>query len=67
MTKHGAENVMLDDVIKDWVEKTPEMPAFRCLGKAVSYQELDQRANQLAHWLVDQVVMPGDRVAIWMH
>ncbi|MBD1911607.1 MULTISPECIES: non-ribosomal peptide synthetase [unclassified Leptolyngbya] len=41
----------------------PEAIAVRFLEQALSYNELNQRANQLAHYLVAQGVTPGSRVA----
>lgn len=42
----------------------PDHDAVRLLGNAISYADLSQRSNQLAHFLVDQGVKRGDRVGI---
>ncbi len=36
-------------------------------GKEYTYQELNERANQLAHWLVEKGVGPGKLVGIFLH
>ena len=46
--------------------QTPDKPAYIMAGtgEAVTYAELEARANQVAHWLRDQGVRAGDVVAI---
>jgi amino acid adenylation domain-containing protein len=48
------------------VERTPDAVALVCGDRSLSYAELNARANQLAHHLVDRGVGPGTRVAICM-
>jgi acyl-CoA synthetase (AMP-forming)/AMP-acid ligase II len=35
-------------------------------GEAVSFAELDARANRVAHLLRSRVLAPGDRIALWL-
>ncbi|MEE3650353.1 MULTISPECIES: non-ribosomal peptide synthetase [unclassified Brenneria] len=42
----------------------PEALALICDDRRLSYGELNARANQLAHWLIEQGVRPDSRVAI---
>ncbi|QSX79619.1 non-ribosomal peptide synthetase [Agrilutibacter solisilvae] len=46
------------------VERTPDAIALECDGQRVPYGELNTRANQVAHRLVELGVRPDDRVAI---
>jgi amino acid adenylation domain-containing protein len=46
------------------VERTPEAPALLAGGQQLSYRQLNQRANQLAHHLRRQGVRADSRVAI---
>ncbi|GAB2734824.1 non-ribosomal peptide synthetase [Amycolatopsis magusensis] len=47
-----------------WVDRTPDAEAVVCRGRSLSYRELDRRANQLAHALLDRGVRPQDPVAV---
>jgi aspartate racemase len=57
--------------IHEWfeaqVEKTPDAIALSFHGQSLTYRELNQRANQLAHFFIDQGIQPGELVAISMH
>ncbi|MFJ2985441.1 amino acid adenylation domain-containing protein, partial [Pseudomonas sp. NPDC087185] len=44
--------------------RTPDASALAQAGQAVSYGELNQRANRLAHRLIEHGVQRGDRVAL---
>jgi hypothetical protein len=48
------------------VERTPDAPALVFEQQTLTYAELNQQANQLAHRLVDLGVVPDSRVAICM-
>ena len=54
----------LVQLFEDRVSETPLAEAFSCRGKKLSYRELDNRANQIAHHLIDRGVEPGDMVGI---
>nr|WP_205215457.1 non-ribosomal peptide synthetase [Amycolatopsis albispora] len=47
-----------------WVEATPDAEAVVCRDRSLSYRELDRRANQLAHALIERGVRPQDAVAV---
>ncbi|HEX6211495.1 MAG TPA: long-chain fatty acid--CoA ligase [Methylomirabilota bacterium] len=44
----------------------PEHPAILADGRPMSYRELNDRANRLAHALGAHGVQPGDRVALYL-
>lgn len=56
--------------IHQWVERqaaqAPKQIALLWQGQAMSYAELNQRANQLARMLLHQGLKPGMRVAVWL-
>ena len=46
------------------VARTPEAVAVSCEGRSMTYRELEEAANRLAHLLAGQGVGPGERVAL---
>ena len=46
------------------VARTPEAVAISCEGRSVTYRELEEAANRLAHLLAGQGVGPGQCVAL---
>ncbi|MEM9805272.1 MAG: long-chain fatty acid--CoA ligase, partial [Cyanobacteria bacterium P01_D01_bin.56] len=57
---------LLSQILDRSAERFPDREAFRCEGKSLTYSELLQRANGLAHTLVDMGVQRGDRVGIYL-
>lgn len=57
---------LLSHILERSVERVPDHEAFRCDGKGVTYAELNQRANGLAEWLLEQGTQRGDRVGIYL-
>lgn len=54
----------LPALFREQARKTPDAPAIRFGGQAVTYRELDERSNQVAHFLKAQGVGRGSRVAV---
>ncbi|GAA3433284.1 non-ribosomal peptide synthetase [Kutzneria kofuensis] len=46
------------------VRRTPSLPAVECGGETLTYAELNERANRLAHKLIAQGARPGEYVAV---
>ena len=46
------------------VARTPEAVAVSCAGRSMTYRELDEAANRLAHLLVGEGVGPGQCVVL---
>ena len=46
------------------VARTPETVAIRFEGRSMTYRELDEAANRVAHLLAGHGVGPGQRVAL---
>jgi non-ribosomal peptide synthetase component F len=58
------DGVTLHGLFEAAVGRTPDAPAVRFAGRALSYAELDGSANRLAAHLVRLGVEPGDRVVV---
>ncbi|MFI5511748.1 amino acid adenylation domain-containing protein, partial [Mycobacterium sp. NPDC051804] len=48
------------------VAAAPEAVAISCDGRSVTYRELNEASNRLAHWLIARGAGPGERVALLM-
>ena len=57
---------LLSHILDRSAEQFSEREAFRCEGKRLTYGELLQQANGLAHTLIDLGVQRGDRVGIYL-
>uniref|UniRef100_UPI001656C38C amino acid adenylation domain-containing protein n=1 Tax=Xenorhabdus indica TaxID=333964 RepID=UPI001656C38C len=58
------QNVLVHQLFEQQVERTPDAIAMVFEGYTFSYEELNRRANCLAHHLLTLGVKPDDRVAI---
>ncbi|WP_163579929.1 AMP-binding protein, partial [Klebsiella pneumoniae] len=47
-------------------QKNRNRRAFECMGKVLTYGELDTLSRQLAAWLQSRGLAPGARVALMM-
>jgi amino acid adenylation domain-containing protein len=56
----------LHQLFEEQVERVPERVAVVCGESALSYRELNERANRLAHWLRDRGRGPERMVALCM-
>ena len=55
----------LEGLVAEQALRTPELPAVWCMGRTLSYAELDAWANGIAHTLQSEGVLPGDRVGLY--
>ena len=61
-----AESILLHQLFEAQVDATPDRTAVECGPVSLSYLELDQAANQLAHYLRKLGVGPEIPVAFWL-
>jgi len=59
-------NYNIADLFESIVDAVPERIALVCGERRLSYAELDERANRLAHFLASQGVGPGDQVGLYL-
>ena len=57
------DQVCIHQLLESWAEATPQATALAFGGRQLSYRELNARANQLAHHLIELGVRPGHRIA----
>jgi non-ribosomal peptide synthetase component F/acyl carrier protein len=58
------KNETIIDVFKKQVEYNPTNKAIVCDNNTLTYQELDEKSNQFAHYLTHQGVKKGDMVPL---
>lgn len=53
-------------IFEEEVEKNAGRTAVICGDDRISYAELNEKANQLAHYLLSQEISPGTKIALFM-
>src|SRR3984893_9952724 len=56
---------ILQQLLSKSAKAYPEKPAVWARGKSITYRELDERSNQLAHLLRQRGIQKGDRVGLF--
>ncbi|MBO0881503.1 MAG: amino acid adenylation domain-containing protein, partial [Mycobacterium sp.] len=64
LTRPVASQVSVPGLFATQVARTPEAVALVCEGRSMTYRELDEASNRLAHLLVGCGVGPGGCVAL---
>jgi len=54
------------EFVKEKFDKYPKRSAFSCMGKTMTYKEIDKLSDQFGAYLNHRGLEPGDRVAIMM-
>ncbi|ACS86827.1 enterobactin synthase subunit F [Musicola paradisiaca] len=63
-TAHPVADLTLDELLRQQVQKTPDAPALMDRDHHLTYREMDEQVNALAHQLIQLGVRPGDIVAV---
>ncbi len=63
-TDQGFQPVSIPVLFAEQVVRTPAAVAITCEGRSVTYRELDEAANRLAHLLAAHGAGPGQSVAL---
>jgi acyl-CoA synthetase (AMP-forming)/AMP-acid ligase II len=57
----------LADFVEAAIDRVPERTALITPARTLTYADLEDRANRLAHWLTEQGVGPGDHVGCYLY
>lgn len=60
------EHVSVADLFEDSCRKFAAKPAFICMGKTMTYAELDRASAKVAAWLQSKGHRKGDRIAVML-
>lgn len=63
---HLSRQLLVGEILKRTVHKTPKMEAYIFEDQRVTYEEMDDRASHLAGWLQLQGIGRDDKVAFMM-
>ena len=64
LTRPAPPPVSIPGLFSAQLARTPEAVALSCEGRSMTYRELDEAANRLAHLLAGQGAGPGQCVAL---
>lgn len=53
-------------IIDDIFEKYADQKAFSCMGKELTYRQIDQQSRQFGAYLHSRGLQPGDKIALMM-
>ena len=56
----------LVEMLEETFEKYRNLPAFSCMGKELTYQQLDKQSRQFGAYLRSRGLEPGDKIALMM-
>jgi len=56
----------VSQVLEESMQKYAQRTAFICMGKSISYAQLDSASQNLGAWLQSRGIAPGGRVALMM-
>jgi long-chain acyl-CoA synthetase len=56
----------LKDLLADSMKKHAKRPAFSCMGKTITYAELDRLSTAFGAYLHYRGLQPGDKIAVMM-
>lgn len=56
---------LLQDYITQAAQRAPDKEALVCMKQRLTFREIDQRSNALAHSLIARGVEPGERVLVF--
>ncbi|WP_428851746.1 long-chain fatty acid--CoA ligase [Imbroritus primus] len=62
----ASQYASVPHLLEDSFSKYAARPAFECMGKTLTYAELDTQSRQFAAWLQARGLAPGARVALMM-
>ncbi len=66
-TVNYPRNASIHSLFEEQAKRVPDAVAIICGRQQLTYRNLNEQANQLAHRLIEYGVRPGDRVGFMLH
>ncbi len=60
----NAAKLFVHEQFEFWVKNTPDQVALKFRDQSLTYQQLNSKSNQLAHYLLDQNIGPESHVVV---
>jgi amino acid adenylation domain-containing protein len=64
LSESVSTSVSIPVLFAEWVARTPDAVAVTCEARSMTYREVDETSNRLAHLLADRGAGPGELVAL---
>ncbi|MCQ2257274.1 MAG: amino acid adenylation domain-containing protein [Bacteroidaceae bacterium] len=61
---HAVRFPLFHNSIEHWAEQTPDATALIACNETLTYRQFNEKANILAHTLINKGVVPGDRICL---
>jgi long-chain acyl-CoA synthetase len=61
-----GDHVLVHQFLENSAARTPDKVALICAGQRLTYRQIEEDANRVAHALRSAGVQRGDRVAVWL-
>jgi long-chain acyl-CoA synthetase len=58
--------MQVESFLERSAQRYPDKIALICGGRRLSYKEVDENVNKLAHSIRNEGIAPGDRVAVYL-
>src|SRR6478609_4840378 len=62
-----AKDFNIADLLEMVTDTVPDRDAIVCGDKRVTFKQLDERSNQLAHFLQSKGIKAGDHIGLYMY
>lgn len=56
----------LVEMFEETFDKYRKLPAFQCMGKSITFDQLDKMSEQFGAYLLSRGLEPGDKIALMM-
>ena len=56
----------LTEILDEYLQKFASKPAYQCMGKTLTFREIDEKSKAFGAYLLSRGLQPGDKIALMM-